>query len=81
MGMPNISVNDKASATALTAYRENIRHLAYAVVNSAAMQGISAGATVHYEISPWRIWLYAADGIVLLFILATAAILWKEKRK
>lgn len=81
MGMPNISVNDKTSATALAAYRENIKHLAFAVVNSAAMQGISAGATVHYAISPWRIYLYVFDGVILLLLLATGVIVWREKRK
>lgn len=81
MGMPGISVNDKSSPAALQAYRENIRHLAYAVVNSAAMQGISAGAEVHYAMSPWRIWLYAADGVIFLFLLAAGVIVRREKRK
>lgn len=81
MGMPNISVNDKTSATAIAAYRENIKHLAYVVVNSAAMQGISAGATVHYGISPWRVWLYMADGMILLLVLVTVIVVRKKQKK
>lgn len=64
MGAPTISVNDKSSATALSVYRRNIKNLCYAVVNSAAMQGIVSGATVTYGLSPWQIGLVVANVIV-----------------
>ena len=38
------------------------------------MQGVVPGAKVWYEISPWRIWFYIAEGV--FFAGAAASVAW-----
>ena len=45
-------------------YREAIHNLAYALANSNAMQGVAPGARVWYDMSPWRIGFYIAEGVL-----------------
>ena len=72
MNMPSMfSITDYDSATSRTAMRNAIHHLAYAVVNSNAMQGLVPGATVTVGISPW-IFVLGALVIVNLLLIANA---------
>ena len=67
-------ITDTTSAAGRTVIREAVHNVAYALVNSCAMQGVAPGSTVWYEISPWRIWLYIAEGV--FFAGAVASVAW-----
>lgn len=62
------SLDDYDSATARTAMRSAIRNIAYAVVNSNAMQGYAPGAVQKTAMSPWQKMLIAADAVILLVV-------------
>ncbi len=73
-GKSVLSVSDKSSATALSAYRKAIKNICYAVANSNAMDGIAPGTLVAYKTSPWKIGLIIGD--VIAYSLAAAGIGW-----
>lgn len=72
------SLDDYDSPTARSAMRTAIHNIAYAVVNSNAMQGYAPGATQKIHMSPWQIGLYAADGIIAVLLIA--GVFWIVKR-
>lgn len=67
-------ITDTTSAAGRTVIRDAVHNVAYALVNSNAMQGVVPGAKVWYEISPWRIWFYIAEGV--FFAGAAASVAW-----
>ena len=65
------NISDYDSATSRTAMRQTIHRLAYAVVNSNAMQGVAPGSTVEVSPSPW-VYVFAAIVVVCLLLIANA---------
>jgi beta-glucosidase len=57
------------SPTAQWAARNTIHNIAYTVVNSNVFNNTAPGASVYYDISPWKIWLYTADALLGLLII------------
>jgi beta-glucosidase len=79
MFMPAIwTVEDYDSATARTAMRNAIHNIAYAVVNSNAMQGYAPGTVQKTTMSPWLKALIGADVVIALIVLG--GIFWIVKR-
>jgi beta-glucosidase len=79
MFMPAIwTVEDYDSATARTAMRNAIHNIAYAVVNSNAMQGYAPGTVQKTTMSPWLKVLIGADVVIALIVLG--GIFWIVKR-
>ncbi len=74
MGMRMTALNDLDTATAQWAARKAIKNIAYTVVNSSAYNGVAPGSYAYYDMSPWRIGLYAFD--VVAAILVAAGICW-----
>lgn len=66
-------ITDTATAAGRTVIRTAIKNLAYAMANSNALQGVPPGSRVWYEISPWRIWFYIAEGVLGAAGLASIA--------
>lgn len=74
-GMPiSFALKDTESATARTAYREAIHHIAFQIANSNAMQGVAPGAIVYYDMSPWKVLLIV--GNVIAYTLIAGGIVW-----
>lgn len=71
-------LDDYDSATARTAMRSAIHNIAYAVVNSNAMQGYAPGAEQKITMSPWQKLLIAVD--VVLVLAVAGGIFWIVKR-
>lgn len=61
-----------------TAYREAIHHIAFQIANSNAMQGVTPGAIVYYDMSPWRVMLIAAN--IAAYALIAGGIAWTVLR-
>ena len=72
------SLDDYDSATARSAMRTAIHNIAYAVVNSNAMQGYAPGAVQKIHMSPWQIGLYVADVVIVL--LLAGGVFWIVRR-
>lgn len=62
------NITDYNSATARSAMRNAIHNIAYAVVNSNAMQGYAPGAVQKVSMSSWQKILIAADVVVALLL-------------
>lgn len=71
-------LKDKESAMVRTAYREAIHHIAFQIANSNAMQGVTPGAIVYYDMSPWRVMLIAAN--IAAYALIAGGIAWTVLR-
>lgn len=77
--MPSIwSLDDYDSATARTAMRNAIHNIAYAVVNSNAMQGCAPGAVETTTMSPWQKVLIGVDVVAVL--LVAGGVVWIVRR-
>lgn len=72
------SLDDYDSATARTAMRSAIHNIAYAVVNSNAMQGYAPGAEQKITMPPWQKILIAVDAVLVLAV--AGGIFWIVKR-
>ena len=68
------SLDDYDSPTARSAMRTAIHNIAYAVVNSNALQGYAPGAVQKIHMSPWQIGLYVAD--VVIALLLAGGVFW-----
>ena len=73
-GFLNFTIKDMESATARTAYREAIHHVAFQIANSGAMQGVAPGSITYYDTSPWVIWLTVAN--VAAYVFIAGGIVW-----
>ena len=62
------NMTDYESATARTAMRDAMHHVAFTIANSSVLQNSPPGTIIYYDMSPWRIWL-----IVLNVVVYTAA--------
>lgn len=71
-------IGDYDSATARTAMRNAIHNIAYAVVNSNAMQGYAPGAVQKTTLSPWQRILIVNDVVVV--ILLALGVYWIVRR-
>ena len=72
---------DSSSATAVKAMREAMHNVLYSVVNSSAMNGITANTRIVYLTPHWVWGLVAADIIIfLLLVCAVLLILRRIKR-
>lgn len=72
------NISDYDSPTARTAMRNAIHNIAYAVVNSNAMQGIAPGGMQKISMSPRQKGLIAADVVVVL--LLAGGVFWMVRR-
>lgn len=72
------SITDYDSPTARTAMRNAIHNIAYAVVNSNAMQGYAPGAVQKVGMSPWQKMLIAND--IVIALLLVGGIFWIIRR-
>ena len=54
---------DMSSPTAVYHLKDAAKHILYNKANSNCVQGISPGAKIWYDLSPWRVGLYAAWGV------------------
>ena len=61
---------DLTSPTAQHQIRRAVHDIAFAVVNSSAMQGVAPGSMIYYDMSPWAIILMIANIVVYALILA-----------
>ena len=71
MGM--LTVNDTESATALNVYRNNIKNMAYTVVNSQTMNGLAPGTIFYYGMAPWAVGLLIGNIVGYALVLAGIA--------
>ena len=54
----------------------------YMVANSNAMQGISSGVTIKYELAGWQKVMYGCDAAVaVIFVLGVVMLLRKKKHQ
>ena len=63
---------DLTSATAKHQIRRAVHDIAFAVVNSRAMQGAAPGSIIYYDMSPWQVGLIVANVVVYAVIAAGA---------
>lgn len=63
-------LQDKSSPTAQGVMRRAVHNVAYAIVNSAKMQGVAPGGTIYYDMSPWKIWLIVVSVVVYAAVAA-----------
>ena len=79
---------DKSSPTAIYHLKDATKHILYNKANSNCVQGIAPGDKIWYDLSPWRVGLYSAWGVVgalcavdlvILGLIATNKIKIKEK--
>lgn len=76
------SLTDSKSATAQTAMRKAAHNVLYMVANSNAMQGISSGVTIKYELAGWQKVMYGCDAAVaVIFVLGVVMLLRKKKHQ
>ncbi len=68
-------LKDYSSPTALNVTRNAVKHIAYMVVNSNAMQGVAPGVIVSYSISPWRLGLWLFNLAVYIFAAIMAVLM------
>lgn len=66
--------NDTTSNTAKNNFRRAIKNMCFTVVNSSAYNNVAPGSTSFYDISPWRIGIYAATGVFGLLTIAGAGL-------
>ena len=64
------TVTDFESATALNVYRNNVKNLAYAVVNSHAMNGLAPGTVFYFKMAPWAVGLLIGNIVGYALVLA-----------
>lgn len=55
---------DTTSNTARHAMRNAVKNICYTVVNSSAYNNIAPGSTSYRDMSPWRIGIYSASGVL-----------------
>ena len=65
---------DLSSPTAQHIIRRAVHDIAFAVVNSSAMQGVAPGALIYYDMSPWAVGLLIAN--IIVYALVIAGIVW-----
>lgn len=63
------SIEDTASATAVSYLRKIAHRLLYTVVNSNSMNGIVPGSTISYTMAPWKIGLIITDIIITVLLI------------
>lgn len=80
LGMWNEMINpygpiewDLENAALLNALVNASHNILYSTVNSNAMQGMTPGTIVYYDMSPWQIWLIVADVAVGLLLVGGSA--------
>jgi beta-glucosidase len=72
---------DSSSATAVKAMREAIHNVLYSVVNSSAMNGITANTRIVYLTPDWVWGFVAADIIILLFIVCVVLLIIRRVQR
>ena len=65
---------DYDSATARSVIRKSLHNWAYTLANSSVMNGVAPGAVFYYDMSPWMVWLIAADVVCGVFV--AAVVVW-----
>lgn len=63
---------DTTSPTATYWLKMACKHILFNKANSNCVQGISPSASITYDISPWRVGMYSAWGIIGAMVLADA---------
>lgn len=74
MNSATAAAADLSSPTAQHLIRRAVHDIAFAVVNSSAMQGAAPGALIYYDMSPWAIVLLMAN--IIVYALVIAGIAW-----
>jgi len=74
------NAQDFASATGVMRLRNAIKNICYSTVNSNLMQGAAPGSTIHYAISPWKVWLILGDITAGVPMLVGGVWLWRRRR-
>ena len=75
------NAQDFASATGVMCLRNAIKNICYSTVNSNLMQGAAPGSTIHYAISPWKVWLIVGDITAGVPVLVGVVWLWLRRRE
>lgn len=71
---------DGSSPTMLAQKRRALKNICYTYANSNLLNGIAPGSTVKYGMSPWKIWLIAADVAVLVIEVGLLVFLVVRKK-
>ncbi|WP_418968757.1 glycoside hydrolase family 3 C-terminal domain-containing protein [Alloscardovia omnicolens] len=79
--IPGYSAVDYDSATARWAMRRAVKNIAYATVNSNAMNGITPQSKVYKGLSPWQTSLWVADIVTLVLIASIIIMIIRRGRK
>lgn len=80
MSTPMWSISDYDSPTARTAMREALHNVAYAVVNSNAMQGAVPGSTVVVSPAPWQYMIWGATAVVAVLVAGGVVLMVRRTR-
>lgn len=72
MNMAAAAGADMTSPTMQWCIRRAVHNIAFAVVNSRAMNGIAPGAIITYDMSPWMVGLVVANVVVYAFVVGMA---------
>lgn len=74
------SISDYDSPTARAAMRKAIHNIAYAVVNSNALQGMAPGSRTVTETSPWQYGVWGLDAVAALLVAGGVALMVRRTR-
>jgi len=66
---------DTSSPTAVYWLKMACKHILFNKANSNCVQGVSPSASISYDVSPWRVGMYVAWGVIAAALLADATII------
>lgn len=66
---------DTTSATAIYWLKMACKHILFNKANSNCVQGVSPSASISYDVSPWRVGMYAAWGVIGALLAVDVAFL------
>lgn len=79
MTSETIKAQDMDSPTIQQLIREAVHHIGYTVANSNVMQGMVPGAYARTSMAPWKIGLFAGDGVAA--VLVALGVVWTVRRR
>lgn len=66
---------DTSSPTAVYWLKMACKHILFNKANSNCVQGVSPSASISYDLSPWRMGMYVAWGVIAAALVADAAVI------
>lgn len=66
---------DTSSPTAVYWLKMACKHILFNKANSNCVQGVSPSASISYDLSPWRVGMYAAWGVIAALLVGDAAVI------